>query len=180
MSTHANFLQEMGVTEWISRDLPVTSATQTDPLVNQTSGVSRQPMDDAHKKGSKAYWIFFGNEPKGEAQLLFQNILRALGLGRDEWVWRAPHDKLNNLSLSETGVPVVALAFGGSAAQAITGERDPLPQLRETILALNTGNEEDIPVVATFDLNQLVSKPKDKALLWQDLLLAKSVLQDTY
>jgi DNA polymerase len=54
-----------------------------------------------------------------------------------------------------------------------------LPQLRETILALNTGNEEDIPVVATFDLNQLVSKPKDKALLWQDLLLAKSVLQNS-
>jgi DNA polymerase len=179
MSTHANFLQEMGVTEWISRDSPVTSATQTDPVVNQTSAVSRQPIDVIHKEGPEAHWMFFGNELKGEAQLLFQNIVRALGLSRDEWVWKSPHDKLANISSPETGVPVVALAFGGPAAQTITGERDPLPQLRETILALNTGNEEDIPVVATFDLNQLVSKPKDKALLWQDLLLAKSVLQNS-
>lgn len=72
---------------------------------------------------------------------------------------------------------MVAMAFGGPAAQTITGERDPLPQLRETILALHA--EEDIPVVATFDLNQLVGKPIDKALLWQDLLLAKSVLQNS-
>jgi len=54
-----------------------------------------------------------------------------------------------------------------------------LPQLRETILALNTGNDDEIPVVATFDLAQLATKSKEKALLWQDLLLAKSILQNT-
>jgi hypothetical protein len=31
-------------------------------------------------------------------------------------------------------------------------------------------------VLATFDLSHLINRPKDKALLWQDLLLAKSVL----
>ena len=179
MSTHANFLQEMGVTEWISRDTSVTSATQSDPVVKQLAAVSQQHADDVVKESPMSHWIFFGVEPKGEAQLLFQNVVRSLGLSRDEWVWKSPHDNLANISLPETGVPVVALAFGGPAAQTITGERDPLPQLRETILALNTGSEEDIPVVATFDLNQLVSKPKDKALLWQDLLLAKSVLQNS-
>jgi DNA polymerase len=75
-------------------------------------------------------------------------------------------------------MPVVAFAFGGPTAQKITGERDPLPQLRETILALNTGNDDEIPVVASFDLAQLATKSKEKAMLWQDLLLAKSVLQN--
>ena len=56
--------------------------------------------------------------------------------------------------------------------------RSPLPLLRETVLALNTGSDGEIPVIASFDLAQLVAKPKDKALLWQDLLLAKSVLQN--
>jgi len=53
-----------------------------------------------------------------------------------------------------------------------------LPQLRETILALNNGSDEEVPVIASFDLAQLLAKPKDKALLWQDLLLAKSMLQN--
>jgi hypothetical protein len=81
--------------------------------------------------------------------------------------------------LPEDGTPVVALAFGSSAVQKVTGERDPLSQLRETILALNTGNDDEIPVIATQDLGQIVGKPKEKALLWQDLLLAKSVLQNS-
>jgi DNA polymerase len=79
----------------------------------------------------------------------------------------------------DNAIPLVAIALGGPAAQKITGERDPLPQLRETILALNTGNDDEIPVVATFDLAQLATKSKEKALLWQDLLLAKSILQNT-
>ena len=76
-------------------------------------------------------------------------------------------------------MPVVVVAFGGAVAQKITGERDALPQLRETVLALNTGSDEEIPVIASFDLAQIVDKPRDKALLWQDLLLAKSVLQNS-
>jgi DNA polymerase len=75
--------------------------------------------------------------------------------------------------------PVVAVAFGGPAAQKITGERDPLPQLRETVLALNTGSDEEVPVIASFELNEVLTKPKNKALLWQDLLLARSVLQNS-
>jgi DNA polymerase len=46
-------------------------------------------------------------------------------------------------------------------------------------LALNTGNEEEIPVIASFELNQVLAKPSDKALLWQDMLLARSVLQNS-
>jgi DNA polymerase len=169
----------MGVTEWTPRDSSIPQIPESETIVKQDSVSLEQPLDVAMKSNPRAHWLFFGGEPKGEAQLLFQNIVRILGLSPDEWVWKSPHEKLANLSLPDTGIPVVAIAFGGSAVQAITGERDPLPQLRETILALNAVSEEDIPVIATFDLNQFVSKPKDKALLWQDLLLAKSVLQNS-
>ena len=177
MSTHSDFLREMGVTEWISKDSSVSQPPQPDSVQIQQSTASVMPMDNVVKASPKAYWMFFGGELKGDAERLFQNIIRALGLSRDEWVWKSPNDAPSKKSLPEIHVPIVALAFGASAAQTITGERDPLPQLRETILALHS--EEDIPVVATFDLNQLVSKPVDKALLWQDLLLAKSVLQNS-
>ena len=128
---------------------------------------------------SQGNWIFFGSKPQGDTQLLFQNIIRALGLAANEWSWVAGADALSSVAFPGDGSPVVAFAFGGSVAQKITGERDALPQLRETILALNTGKDEEIPVIASYDLSQALSAPKEKALLWQDLLLAKSVLQNT-
>lgn len=156
------YLKEMGITEWVSRDCSVVEA----------------PLEQAQSIPitSQAHWWFFGSKPQGDAELLFQNILRVLSLAPGNWSWMNPSDDLSKLTPPENGSPLVALAFGSQAVHKITGERDPLPQLRETVLALN--NDADIPVIATLDLNQLIAQPKDKALLWQDLLLAKSVLQN--
>ena len=162
-NTHSTFLKEMGITEWSSKDEVQASPEASSP---------------AAEKASQGHWWFFGAQPQGEAQALFQSVIRALGLGPQEWSWKNASDNLKQLKALDNGLPVVAFAFGGSVAQKITGEKDPLPQLRETILALNNEADEEIPVIASFDLAQLVARPKDKALLWQDLLLAKSVLQN--
>ncbi|MBU3577913.1 DNA polymerase III subunit psi [Polynucleobacter sp. UK-Kesae-W10] len=173
-NTHSSFLKEMGITEWTSRDaVPTSSVT-----VIEASPVNTEPSEP-REPISRGQWWFFGSQPQGEAQILFQNIIRVLGLSSHDWSWKSANEDLSKLSLPDSGLPVVAFAFGGSVAQKITGERDPLPQLRETILALNTNGDEEIPVVATFDLAALASRTKDKALLWQDLLLAKSVLQNS-
>ena len=171
-NNHSAFLKEMGITEWTSGDAVQSIATVSE------GGVTQASPEVAHlsPQVSHGMWWFFGNEPQGDAQILFQNMIRALGLAKNEWSWKNPGQNLSQLSTPE--VPLVAIAFGGPAAQKITGERDPLPQLRETVLALNTGNEEEIPVIASFDLNQALTQPKDKPLIWQDLLLARSVLQN--
>lgn len=169
-NTHSAFLKEMGITEWNSRDAAQSTAEVSEPAKTQDSSGVAQPST----RVSNGMWWFFGNEPQGDAQILFQNMIRALGLSKNEWSWKNPGQALSQLSIPE--MPVVAIAFGGPAAQKITGERDPLPQLRETVLALNAGGEEEIPVIASFELNQVLAKPSDKALLWQDILLARSVL----
>jgi len=174
-NSHSSFLKEMGITQWTSKDL-VQEQAGVQGADSETNAISSRPAD--HNKATQAHWWFFGNQAQGEAQILFQNLLRVLGLQTQEWSWKSPSDNLNQLQAPENGLPVVAIAFGGVVAQKITGEKDPLPQLRETVLALNTGNDDDIPVIATFDLAQIIAKPQDKALLWQDLLLAKSVLQN--
>jgi len=171
---HASYLKEMGITEWVGRDSVSSEARTTIPESTQQNSVSQ-----SEEFSPRTQWWFFGSKTQGEAQLLFQNLIRVLGLSSREWSWKFPGEDLSMLQLPEDGAPVVALAFGSSAAQKVTGERDPLPQLRETILALNTGNDDEIPVIATQDLAQIVGKPKEKALLWQDLLLAKSVLQNS-
>jgi DNA polymerase len=171
---HASYLKEMGISEWVSRE-PDIAVSSTPAIKPADEIAASQPSDSL----ARAHWWFFGAKPQGDAQLLFQNLIRVLGLSSGEWSWKLPSDDLSKLGLPDAGAPVVALAFGGPAVQKVTGERDPLPQLRETILALNTGNDDEIPVVASQDLAQVVGKPKEKALLWQDLLLAKSVLQNT-
>ena len=175
-NNHSAFLKEMGITEWTSRDAIAPSALA--PVLTSAATVAPEATGDAiSKRASYGVWWFFGSEPQGDAKVLFQNIIRALGLAKNEWSWKNSSDNLSQLSSPD--LPVVAFAFGGSTAQKITGERDPLPQLRETVLALNADNDEEIPVIASFELNQVLTKPKEKALLWQDLLLARSVLQNS-
>ena len=183
MSTNSSFLKEMGITEWTSRDAaPVLAQTifAAEVSSNQLGGATSElpAVAEVQERHSLGVWWFFGNKPQGDAEILFQNTIRVLGLTPQEWSWKNPADKFNPEQLPQDGTPIVALAFGGAAAQKLSGERDGLPELRETVLAINADGAEDLPLIATFELNQLLSRPKDKALFWQDLLLAKSVLQN--
>ena len=176
-NTHSTFLKEMGITEWTSREASRHPAVSIESAPSESITAAPLPSQ-ALDRVSGGQWWFFGAKPQGDAQTLFNNLIRVLGLASSEWAWKNPGDSLSQLKMPENGLPIVAFVFGGPGAQKITGERDPLPQLRETVLALNTGSDEDIPVIASFDLAQVVASPKDKALLWQDILLAKSVLQN--
>ena len=173
---HSSFLKEMGITEWTSRDHVGASAQAPGELsVNAVIPDGSESLGDATTP-QRFHWWFFGDQPQGDAQILMQNIVRLLGISASEWTWLTPADKSKALQASDGYIPVVAVAFGSSAVQKITGERDSLPQLRETVLAMSGDENEEIPVLASFDLMHFLSKPKDKALLWQDLLLARSVL----
>ena len=183
MSTNSTFLKEMGITEWTSRDAaPEHSQAMLGAQISNDQVGGAAPaspvVTETPERHSLGIWWFFGNKPQGDAEVLFQNAIRVLGLTPDEWSWKNPADKFNPELLPQDGTPIVALAFGSAAAQKLSGERDGLPELREIVLAIDADGAEDLPLIATFELNQLLSRPKDKALFWQDLLLAKSVLQN--
>ena len=171
INTNSAFLKEMGITEWTSRDESSESVgpEQQAPVAQTEALENRAPT---------GMWWFFGTKPQGDAEQLFRNIIRALGLSEQEWSWKNPNEPIDPQQLPSDSLPMIALAFGGGVAQKLSGERDALPQLRETILAMNAQGLEELPLIASFELNHLLTRPKDKALLWQDLLLAKSVLQN--
>jgi DNA polymerase len=177
MNTTSNtaFLKEMGITEWASRDATLISTSSE--VFSANANAQENLAESSSIKISEGTWYFFGNTPQGEADLLFQGIIRALGLSRNDWLWKNLGDPLPKES-SENGLSRVAFAFGAPTAQKLSGERDDLSSLRETILSVSDEFAEDIPLIASFDLAYLIGRPKEKALLWQDLLLAKSVLQN--
>lgn len=158
----SRYLKEMGVTEWSLR-----SAAQ-DSAPSMTS--SAEPQQVISNQEPRVYWLFYGKTPSGDQERLFQNIILALGLLPKEWEWRSPTDT----QAPNTHLPCVAFAFGEQAAQALSGEDEPLTHLRDVVLEMAG---QDIPLIASFDLAHCLNRPKDKAFLWQDLLLARSVLQ---
>jgi DNA polymerase len=175
-SMRSSFLKEMGITEWVDRSTNV--ASQSSSVIPQDSPPASPELTvntSEHGADISGRWIFIGTKPQGDALTLFQNIVRALGLPSSAWVWQDQKANIDALIESST-VPLVAIAFGAASAQRLTGERAPLTELRGAIHSLMHG-EADVPLIATLELAQVLARPQEKALLWEDLLLARSVLQ---
>jgi DNA polymerase len=175
-SMRSAYLKEMGITEWADRSqvlapLDAVAVAQDNSLASAEPEV-KAPESVAEMSGR---WIFMGAKPQGDALSLFQNIVRALGLPKGAWIWQDQQAGLDAL-LGSTTVPVVVIAFGAATAQRLTGENAPLADLRGAIHSLMQG-EEEVPLIATVELAQVLARPQEKALLWEDLLLARSVLQ---
>jgi len=175
-SMRSSFLKEMGITEWVDRLSPVTPLhTSESPQGNPpaspepTANTQEQPTEISGR------WIFIGTKPQGDALTLFQNIVRALGLPNGAWVWQDQKANIDALIESST-VSLVAIAIGAASAQRLTGEHAPLTELRGAIHSLMHG-EAEVPLIATLELAQVLARPQEKVLLWEDLLLARSVLQ---
>jgi uracil-DNA glycosylase len=158
----SRYLKEMDITEWSLRSTAKVSSPNLAP--------SAEVYQANSNLEPKVYWLFYGQAPSGDQDRLFHNILLALGLLPREWEWRS----ISDTQAPNTHLPCVAFAFGEKAAQALSGEQEPHTQLRDVVLEIAG---QDIPLIASFDLAHFLNRPKDKALLWQDLLLARSVLQ---
>jgi DNA polymerase len=175
-SMRSSFLKEMGITEWVERSSSI--APLNAPAAPQGSPqVSTEPTANPSERVAEisGRWIFIGTKPQGDALTLFQNIVRALGLPNGAWVWQDQKANIDALIESST-VPLVAIALGAASAQRLTGEHAPLAELRGAIHSLMHG-EAEVPLIATLELAQVLARPQEKALLWEDLLLARSVLQ---
>ena len=106
----------MGITEWASRDA-VTPQVSTTVITSTAANTQEAQASAIPEKVSDGTWWFFGNKPQGEAAVLFQNMIRVLGLSLDEWSWINPSNDLNALELPQNGLPTIEFVFGGPAAQ---------------------------------------------------------------
>jgi len=153
-----------------------------------------------------AHWMIVGEAPGeqedrqgepfvGPAGQLLDNMLRAIGLTRDE----APPErqvfiantlkcrppKNRNPDPAETAQcapflerqialvsPRIILAMGRFAAQALLASDEPLGKLRGRVHSYR-----GVPVVVTYHPAYLLRSLADKARTWEDLCLAASIVQ---
>lgn len=155
---------------------------------------------------ARAHWMVIGEAPGeqedrhgepfvGPAGQLLDNMLRALGLTRDEAgperqvfianTLKCRPPKNRNPDPSETACcapylarqialvqPRIILAMGRFAAQALLASAEPLGKLRGRV-----HDWRGVPVVVTYHPAYLLRTPTDKARAWEDLCLAASVVQ---
>ena len=72
--------------------------------------------------------------------------------------------------------PKVILVLGGSAANALLDNVDPISKLRGKWLEYKTSNDVKIPVLASFHPAYLLRNSGQKAKVWSDLLRVKQKL----
>jgi DNA polymerase len=142
--------------------------------------VGDAPGEDEDKEG-----ISFA----GPAGQLLDNMLKALGLTRDQVYLthalkcRTPSGR--NASQVETShcaaylarqvalvQPKVILAMGRTAALGLLQSTEPLGKLRSEIQSF-----KGVPVVVTYPPAYLLRNQADKAKAWADLCLAASLVQ---
>lgn len=153
----------------------------------------------------RAHWLIVGEAPGeqedrqgepfvGPSGQLLDNMLRALGLTRDEapperqvfitntLKCRPPSNR--NPNPAETAQcapflrrqiellqPRIIVAMGRFAAQALLGNSEALGRLRGRV-----HQYEGVPLVVTYHPAYLLRAPTDKARAWEDLCLAASVV----
>lgn len=155
---------------------------------------------------ARAHWMIIGEAPGeqedrhgepfvGPAGQLLDNMLRALGLTRDEAgperqvfianTLKCRPPKNRNPDPAETACcapylerqialvqPRIILAMGRFAAQALLASDLPLGKLRGSV-----HDWRGVPVVVTYHPAYLLRTPTDKARAWEDLCLAASVVE---
>ena len=154
----------------------------------------------------QAQWMIIGEAPGeqedrqgepfvGKAGQLLDNMLRAVGLTRDEAVPEQQVYIANVLKCRppmnrnpepqevaqcepflkrqvELVAPKLILAMGRFAVQSILQTGEPIGRLRGRVHAY-----QGVPVVVTYHPAYLLRNPADKARSWDDLCLARAVLR---
>jgi DNA polymerase len=152
----------------------------------------------------KAQWLIIGEAPGaeedkqgepfvGRAGQLLNAMLRAIGLSREEVFianilkCRPPQNrdpKPEEAAACEPYLkrqiqlikPRIILAVGRIAGQNLLKTTTPIGQMRGKVY---TYGETRIPVVVTYHPAYLLRSPREKRKVWQDLLFAKGVFNES-
>jgi uracil-DNA glycosylase family 4 len=149
----------------------------------------------------QADWLIVGEAPGesedlqgepfvGQAGVLLDNMLKAIGLSRERNVYLTnvlkcrppgnrnpePHEVAQCAPYLQRQVqllqPKIILAMGRFAVQALLQSNEPIGKLRGQVHRYN-----GVPVVVTYHPGYLLRNLPDKARAWADLCLALEVLQ---
>ncbi|WP_374830029.1 uracil-DNA glycosylase [Paenochrobactrum pullorum] len=131
----------------------------------------------------------------GRAGQLFDNMLRSIGLTRDQTYlanmicWRPPGNRVPTpleIELCQPFIerqialakPKVIVGFGGPVTKLLTNATDTILRVRGNWLVHHTETGAQIPVMPSLHPAYLLRSPAQKRFAWQDLLSVKTKLNE--
>ncbi|MFW5425897.1 MAG: DNA polymerase III subunit psi [Methylophagaceae bacterium] len=145
-------LNEMGIPVWELR-------------TDNTEQVSNEPV--ALILQAECLVLLESHSNEQQVQHLLQAMLFAIGLNADQFSIISS-DQLPQLQ--DSSVPQkLLLVFGESFAQSLWG-RSAVRGTQHKML------DTQVPTIVSFSLDELLVSPENKILAWQDLQLAKQIL----
>lgn len=162
--SQADYLNAMGISTWVVAD--GESATQSSGGGDMSSATQGMSVS-----GAQGFvWTFVLDQLSGDANILFDKMLASFMLKR------ADIQLINSSeALSGKASGQVVFAMGADLGKKLLQLQEPFNELRGAVHSLEV-NGEELPVVLSFHPEHLLKKPSDKALAWQDLLLARSLV----
>ncbi len=172
---------QCGLAEQASQPVPGSGPTDAAlMIIDQVPGA----QDDAS-----------GRPLSGQAGILLDNMLRAIGLARDAvfitdvvkcrpMLGRSPQPEeidacADYLQQQMAMVQPACVLLLGNAAQSVLGSSQPVGELRESPDLHLTIQGRHVPVVVTFHPNHLMANQAAKPLAWADLKRIRKILTQT-
>ena len=208
-ATQRDALAAIGIDQWVLRDEGLR-VPETPDWAELNETIRACTLCDLHKSRTQAVCgvgsfqadcLIVGEAPGaeedrqgepfvGRAGLLLNEMLRAIGLSRDEVFianilkCRPPQNRDPSASESEACLPYLErqiallnprliIVVGRVAAQNLLATSSPIGRMRGKVHAYGA---EQIPVVVTYHPAYLLRSPAQKAKSWEDLLLARGIL----
>lgn len=150
---------------------PITSAVSTASELHSTQKQIEAQNDGQDKlqqplrliASADNEWLFLFNQVVDkEAEQLLQNIFKAIGISVGQDIHLSKKSQLNEFQAK------VTIVMGESVAQQILDKAQTIGQLRGM-----THKLMETPAVVTYSLDHLLINLPDKAMVWEDLCLAK-------
>lgn len=168
--SHDEYLQEMGISTWHLRqaEMPKVQAEQSTVTVAQSDSGQQDVKPSAQ---GLSPWVFIVDDLTGDAALLFDRILASLYLTRAD-IQCLSSQQCSQIDIQSAGVVV---AMGSLLPKKLLQIDEAFEEVRGAVESLEI-NGHELPIVFTDHPAHLLKYAQDKARTWQDLILARSLL----
>ena len=160
--SQSDYLNAMGISTWV-----VQEGESAGLQANQSQGSQEDHMTSDDASG---VWTFVIDQLTGDASLLFDKILSSLMLTRQHVQVITSAEALSGKISGQ-----VVVAMGSDLGKKLLQLQEPFEELRGAVLSFEV-NADELPVVLSYHPEHLLKKTTDKAKVWQDLTLARSLV----
>jgi DNA polymerase len=164
MTNKTLILKEMGISSW-----KLKSAESMAPVAELTI-----PKEKKNMASSYPVWTLVVEDSASFAPL-FKNIQKMIqNFGVEVQIVQ-----FDPAIVAKEIHGGLLIAFGERPSQFFSGEHTSVSELREILFETSNRSEQEIPVIATYDLKEVYQNPVKKQQLWTDLIFARNVFLDT-